>query len=43
MEGFKRLFAADQLPVRLLRSFGMTKFDKIIPLKNQVIKRAMGL
>ncbi len=43
MEGFKHLFSADQLPLRLLRSLGMSKLDKITPLKNEIIKRAMGL
>jgi 2-octaprenylphenol hydroxylase len=43
MEGFKRLFAADELPLRLLRSLGMSQLDRLSPLKNQLIKRAMGL
>jgi len=43
MEGFKHLFSADQLPLRLLRTLGMSKLDKITPLKNEIIKRAMGL
>ena len=43
MEGFKNLFSADQLPLRLLRSLGMSQLDKMAPLKNEIIKRAMGL
>jgi 2-octaprenylphenol hydroxylase len=43
MEGFKNLFSADQLPLRLLRSLGMSQLDKMTPLKNKIIKRAMGL
>ena len=43
MEGFKNLFSADQLPLRLLRSLGMSQLDKMTPLKNEIIKRAMGL
>ena len=43
MEGFKNLFSADQLPLRLLRSLGMSQLDRMTPLKNEIIKRAMGL
>lgn len=43
MEGFKRLFAADQLPVRLLRNMGMSKLNDFTAVKNQLIKLAMGL
>ncbi|MDC0172468.1 UbiH/UbiF/VisC/COQ6 family ubiquinone biosynthesis hydroxylase [Gammaproteobacteria bacterium] len=43
MEGFKNLFSADQLPLRLLRSLGMSQLDKMMPLKKEIIKRAMGL
>lgn len=43
MEGFKNLFSADQLPLRLLRSLGMSQIDNMAPLKNEIIKRAMGL
>ena len=43
MEGFKNLFSADHLPLRLLRSLGMSQLDKMTPLKNEIIKRAMGL
>ena len=43
MEGFKRLFGADNLGLRLLRNMGMSKLNGIRPLKNTIIKKAMGL
>jgi len=43
MEGFKRLFAADQPLVRLLRNEGMRIFDRVMPLKKQAMIKAMGL
>jgi len=43
MEGFKRLFAADNLAVRLLRNIGLSQVDKLKPVKNEIIKRVMGL
>lgn len=43
MEGFKRLFSADQPAVRLLRNMGMSGLDRLAPLKNEIIKKAMGL
>ena len=43
MEGFKRLFEQDALPVRLLRNVGMSQLNHIQPLKNQLIREAMGL
>ena len=43
MEGFKRLFAADQLPVRLLRNLGMSALNQQTTIKNALIKRAMGI
>ena len=43
MEGFKQLFSADQLGVRLLRNMGMSGLDRLAPLKNKIIKKAMGL
>ncbi|MDG1166147.1 MAG: UbiH/UbiF/VisC/COQ6 family ubiquinone biosynthesis hydroxylase [Porticoccaceae bacterium] len=43
MEGFKRLFAADPPAVRLLRNMGMSTLNEISPVKNQLIKIAMGL
>ena len=43
MEGFKRLFGADNLAVRLLRNMGLSQVDKLTPVKNEIIKRVMGL
>lgn len=43
MEGFKRLFAEQNLTVRWLRNAGMNSVDKFTPLKNQIVRRAMGL
>jgi len=43
MEGFKRLFAQDSLPVRWLRNAGMKQLDKTHLLKRKIIKEAMGL
>ncbi len=43
MEGFKRLFAEQDLTVRWLRNAGMNSLDKLTPIKNQMIRLAMGL
>ncbi|MBL4780703.1 MAG: UbiH/UbiF/VisC/COQ6 family ubiquinone biosynthesis hydroxylase [Porticoccaceae bacterium] len=43
MEGFKRLFEREELPVRLLRNFGMSGLNRLSPLKNSLIRQAMGL
>jgi 2-octaprenylphenol hydroxylase len=43
MEAFKRLFAADQPLIRLLRNEGMRLFDKALPVKQHVVMQAMGL
>ena len=43
MEGFKRLFGSDSSALRLMRNAGMSGVDQIAPLKNQLIKKAMGL
>lgn len=43
MEGFKRLFESDRLPLRLLRNDGMALFNGAGPLKKQLIRQAMGL
>ena len=43
MEGFKRLFGSDNSALRLMRNRGMSGVDQIVPLKNQLIKKAMGL
>ena len=43
MEGFKRLFERDEPALRLLRNVGMNRLDALGPVKNALIKRAMGL
>ena len=43
MEGFKRLFAQQNLSIRWLRNIGMNAADKMTPIKNQMIRKAMGL
>jgi 2-polyprenylphenol 6-hydroxylase len=43
MEGFKRLFGATGLPVRLLRNRGLQWVDRSAPLKRLLIRQAMGL
>ena len=43
MEGFKRLFASDNLALRWVRSTGLTQIDRLQPIKNQIIKQVMGL
>lgn len=43
MDGFKRLFAQQALPVRWLRNTGMRWVNRMAPLKRQLIRQAMGL
>lgn len=43
MEGFKRLFGADEPIVRLVRNQGMKWFDRILPLKQHTMMKAMGI
>ncbi len=43
MDAFKRLFSNDITPLKLLRNSGLNFVDQLGPLKNQMIKRAMGL
>ena len=43
MEGFRRLFGADSLPVRWARNEGMRRLNSLPVLKNAVIRQAMGL
>ncbi len=43
MEAFKRLFAADNLGLRLLRNTGMRWLNDQSLLKNRVVSHAMGL
>jgi len=43
MEGFRRLFAPQPAPVRLLRSCGMNLMDRLEPVKQHLVLQAMGL
>ena len=43
MDGFKALFEQDALPLRWLRNAGMRGVSQIGPLKQQLIRRAMGV
>ncbi|MDC0663194.1 UbiH/UbiF/VisC/COQ6 family ubiquinone biosynthesis hydroxylase [Marinobacter sp. SS21] len=43
MEGFKQLFARDELPLRWLRNTGMRWLDRAGPLKQRIAAEAMGL
>ena len=43
MEGFKRLFGSQNSALRLMRNYGMSGVDQSAPLKNTLIKKAMGL
>jgi 2-octaprenylphenol hydroxylase len=42
MDGFKRLFSNDLLPLRLLRNTGLDLADRIGPLKGFFLQRALG-
>lgn len=43
MDGFRRLFGQDQLPLRWLRNTGMRLVGRATPLKRQLMRHAMGL
>lgn len=43
MDGFKRLFSNDQPLLKALRNIGLNLADHAGPLKNQIIRQAMGL
>ena len=43
MDGFKRLFAERSLPVRWLRNAGMRGIERFGPLKQQLMRHAMGI
>ncbi|MDJ0877039.1 MAG: UbiH/UbiF/VisC/COQ6 family ubiquinone biosynthesis hydroxylase [Halieaceae bacterium] len=43
MDGFKRLFGERRLPVRWLRNTGMHWVDRSGPLKQQLMRHAMGV
>lgn len=42
MTGFERLFASDDLHLRILRNSGMRLFDRVAPIKHWVMRTAMG-
>jgi 2-octaprenylphenol hydroxylase len=43
MQGFRRLYGADRLDLRLLRNLGMSAVHRSGPLKRQFMRHAMGL
>ena len=43
MDGFKRLFSNDLGPLKLIRNAGLNLTDQMGPLKNRLIKQAMGV
>jgi len=43
MDGFKRLFEQQALPLRWLRNAGMRRVNQMLPLKQRVMRQAMGL
>lgn len=43
MDGFKRLFGTDWSAARLARNRGLNATDKLQPVKNFIMRRAMGL
>ena len=43
MEGFRLLFGHSATPVKTARNFGMKLFNQIPLVKNEVIRKAMGL
>ena len=43
MDGFKRLFGSQLPPVTGLRNLGLTLTNNLVPVKNRIMRRAMGL
>jgi 2-octaprenylphenol hydroxylase len=43
MDGFKRLFGSQELPVRWLRNSGMRLFDRSGIVKQRIMRHAMGI
>ena len=43
MEGFKHLFAGRSPATVWLRNFGLTQVDGAGPLKNLIVRHAMGM
>ncbi len=42
MDGFKKLFGSEALPLKWLRNEGLAITDRLPPLKNQIMLHAMG-
>lgn len=43
MDGFKHLFEQEALPLRWLRNAGMRGINSLLPIKQQLMRHAMGL
>ncbi len=43
MDGFKRLFSNENMPLSLMRNLGLSLADNAGPIKHMMIRRAMGL
>ncbi len=43
MDGLKRLFGSELDVVRQVRGLGLSVLDRLTPIKNQIMKQAMGL
>jgi 2-octaprenylphenol hydroxylase len=43
LDGFKRLFGSSLPPLRLLRNTGLNLTDALEPVKNRIMRQAMGL
>ncbi len=43
MEGFRLLFGHSASPVKSIRNYGMTMFNQLPVVKNEVIRKALGL
>ncbi|MEX1199044.1 MAG: UbiH/UbiF/VisC/COQ6 family ubiquinone biosynthesis hydroxylase [Pseudohongiellaceae bacterium] len=43
MEGFRRLYADQPLPLRWLRNTGMQAVDRLAPLKHRIMREATGV
>ncbi|MEP1471238.1 MAG: UbiH/UbiF/VisC/COQ6 family ubiquinone biosynthesis hydroxylase [Halieaceae bacterium] len=43
MDGFKRLFEQQAPPIRWLRNAGMRQVGRMLPVKREIIRRAMGI
>lgn len=42
MDGFKRLFSNQLIPLQLLRNLGLNLTDRLTPLKRQIMHQALG-